>query len=193
MATTQDNNVSTRSVLKHVLAVMIALGIISLSVHASDALFIALLAPWVLILLFILLVIVVKMDMNDHRAAGSIRAFSGSAVVLGGIICGTAILVSARSDANIPILIRAGQFQDFNGSSLELRTDGTYRYCDIVFNESCCKGRYALKGDTISLSSKNGCREGILVIGACDAEPSRTCLRWTNDQLPEMWMQEDHR
>lgn len=193
MSAVEESYRSARSVLKHFLAVLLALGIIALCVRASDALFIALLAPWLLVIPVVILVVVMRMDIEDHHATGGYRAFSGTGVILAGALCGAALIAVLRTNGNIPVVIRAGQFQDFNGSSLALRVDGTYRFCDIVFDESCCTGRYEMKGDTIVLRSRGGCREGVLIVTTCGADPSRTCLCWTTHLLPEMWVHEDHR
>lgn len=94
-----------------------------------------------------------------------------------------------------PTLIRAGQFVDFNGSSLDLKVDGRYRYCDIVFGETCCWGEYTIVGDRIHLVSDDGCKQGDLLFRTCTRDSVRQCLHWEKDDtdLYDMWVHEDRR
>lgn len=102
--------------------------------------------------------------------------------------------VAALKDAT-PAVVKAGQFEDFNGTSLDLKTDGRYRFCDVVFGERCCWGTYVLRGDTVVLSSTDDCKQGTLVFGHCAADGTKTCLRWVKpaNGEAELRVHEDHR
>ena len=93
------------------------------------------------------------------------------------------------------VVLRAAQFQDFNGTSLYLMENGRYRYCDVVFSETCCAGTWTGLGDTLVLLSHDGCEQGSLVIQPCRTDSTKRCLCWTGEMAasPEMWLHEDHR
>lgn len=184
---------STRSVLKHTLAVVLALVVIAGSFDAKKLWFTFTLAPWLLLFPLIVAIVVFNMDRNDHQATGAWLSFSGSLTILASVIISALFLNYQHQREHAPFILKAGQYQDFNGSSLVLYQDGTYRYCDLVFFDECCHGEFTLRGDTIRVTARDGCRDGVLVIKECSVDQEQKCLGWLHENLPEMWLREDRR
>lgn len=189
----EEHYTSTRSVLKHTLAVVLALAILAASFDAKKLWFAFALAPWVFLFPLIVAIVVFNMDRNDHKATGGWLSFSGSLIILASVIIAAIFLNYQHQRENAPFILKAGQYQDFNRSSLVLYQDGTYRYYDLVFFDECCHGKFTLRGDTIRLTARGGCQDGVLAIKECSADQEQKCLDWLHENLPEMRLREDRR
>jgi hypothetical protein len=189
----EEHYVSTRSVLKHTLATILALVIIAASFNAQKLLFALTLAPWLIVFPLVAVIVVFNMDRNDFRTSRKLLSFSGSLTICVAILVAVLFLFYQKHRENAPFILKAGQYQDFNGSSLVLYQDGTYRYCDLVFFDECCHGKFTMRGDTIRLTASGGCRDGVLVIEECSVDHEQKCLGWLNENLPEMRLREDRR
>jgi len=182
------------SVLKHAVVILLCLVLISTSWHGEDQLFGALIrytrwSAWGLMILVVGLI-----ELTGYKKSKSYRAFSATGILLatGLLMIGIERWTESQWRSK-PIIMGAGQFQDFNGSSLSLYSDGSYRYCDIVFDELCCTGQFTMKGDTVLLTNGSDCKQGGLVIVRCSADTTRRCLHWLESNLPEMWLHKDNR
>lgn len=188
-----EHYTSTRSVLKHTLAVVLGLMVIAASFDAKKLRFAFALAPWLFLFPLTIAIVVFKMEENDHKATGEWLSFSGSLTILASVIITTLFLHYQKQREIAPFIMKAGQYQDFNGSSLVLYQDGTYRYCDLVFFDECCPGKYTMRGDTIRLTARSGCRDGTLVIRDRSVDHEQQCLAWLRENLPEIRVREDRR
>lgn len=143
---------------------------------------------WLLPFPVVLVITVFLMDRNDFRRSGSWRSFGGSAIILFALLVASGALLWQQQPTSTGLVLEAGQFVDFNGCSLELRDDGTYRYCDLGIGERCCSGRYVLHGHDLLLESKGNCRAGRLVVSPCTWDSTQRCLRWQGGSahLPEL-------
>lgn len=148
-----------------------------------------------IVVLLVIALLAFWADRQDARRASVPWPYSASVMAGAAVLVFAAIKGHTAWNDSRPDLVRAGQFQDFNGSSLELKTDGHYRYCDIVLGETCCWGTYTLHNDTVELVSSEGCRSGTLVFMDHSVNGPGPWLRWTNegDSTLEMRVLEDHR
>jgi hypothetical protein len=145
--------------------------------------------------LVVVLVLTYVADRRDARAFPSRWPYATFMLAGAALISFAGIRAWGNHLDSLPCSIRAGQFQDFNGTSLDLLLNGDYRYCDVGIGETCCSGTWRMSGDTILLASGEGCRQGTLVIRECSADASRKCLCWLHEQhmSTEMWILDDSR
>ncbi len=142
-----------------------------------------------------MLVLTFFADRRDARLLPSRSAYLTSGVAAFALMSFAGIHAWTVYRDGMPCLIKAGQFQDFNGTSLKLLLNGNYRYCDVGLGETCCSGTWRVGGDTILLAGDDGCVQGTMLIRPCSADTSRTCVCWVSEHAsgPEMWILEDNR
>ncbi|MBX2977990.1 MAG: hypothetical protein KF905_01740 [Flavobacteriales bacterium] len=177
----------SRQALKFGLATVLALVVLAASFDAGWL-------PWwrlyIWLLPFpaVLVISVFVMDRNDFLRSGSWRSFGGSAIILFALLIAAGAVLWQWQPTSAGLVLEAGQFEDFNGSSLELWDDGTYRYCDLGIGERCCNGRYVLHGNDLLLESKGNCRAGRLIVSPCTGDSTQRCLHWQDEaaHLPEL-------
>lgn len=146
-------------------------------------------------ILVCILVLTVIADRRDARQFTSRSSYAMSAVAALALMSFAGIRAWTVYRDGLPFLIKAGQFQDFNGTSLNLLLNGDYKYCDIGLGETCCSGTWRVSGDTILLAGEGACAQGTMIIRACSADTSRKCLCWIDElqKETEMWVLEDNR
>jgi hypothetical protein len=62
-----------------------------------------------------------------------------------------------------PVILDSGWFSDFNGQSLQLREDSTFRFCDLCLGETCFEGKYSIDDSVIVLDSAHECSRNLLM------------------------------
>ena len=67
-----------------------------------------------------------------------------------------------------PTILKAGWFQDYNGQSLELRENGTYKFCELSLNEDCHEGKFELLDSIITLDTALGSSQKLLISNTQD-------------------------
>ncbi len=152
----------------------------------------ALLTAGVLVCIVVLAFIA---DRRDARLFPARWAYASSLFAAASLLLFAGIRAWAAHRDGLPRFIRAGQFQDFSGTSLDLLANGDYEYCDVGLGETCCSGTWRMTGDTIQLTGEGACTQGTMVIRTCRADTTRKCLCWIDGHRtdPEMWLLEDNR
>lgn len=106
---------------------------------------------FIVIVAVIILACVVKEDISDYRTNKSFNqlwpAITGGIFV---IAIAVSLYVLNQRD-NIPTIISANCSGDFNGTTIELRANGTYKLTNYCMGADYFRGKYTLKDSIIVL------------------------------------------
>ncbi len=83
-----------------------------------------------------------------------------------------------------PVILDAGWYMDFNGQSLKLRQNGTFRFCDICMGEICFQGHYSIMKDVIILDSASRASTHMKISDTADATGFRPLLQLDSFGIP---------
>jgi len=112
---------------------------------------------FLLIILFIVFfTITVRNDFNNFKISKKYKSFLFTAIGIIIIILniGSQLYLSSRDSSEI--ILMAFYDGDYNGSSLEFRKDGTYKFSNgSVLGESIQRGKYSINDTIITLDKDN--------------------------------------